>query len=341
MTSKILALTDALGNLIDLRLHPGQAHDLRGTADLVVGLACGKLLADRAFDANWLREALTNAQIKAVIPPKSNRRFPAEFDRDTYKWRHLIENFFGKLKEFRGIATRYCKTDDSFTAFISLVATVIRTRGTSTGPKSAQSSASENIRAERTTFAKIQAGRCLACAPQPSNITNNSCIPGKSRTVSEWQVAEAVGFEPTVGFPLRSVSNRVLSASQPRFRYPSFSDAARRGQEGKGENWDKAGNCAPGAFGGCGGSASPARRAWAFGRWLAAGAAGFGFGPVQVLRVDRCAGQWTCAAGRTGLRGGRTCRGLALPRGRVSHGFAKVTSAPKDAGRKACEKWLP
>lgn len=128
MSSKILALTDALGNLIDFRLLPGQAHDLRGTADLIAGLACGKLLADRAFDANWLREVLIEAKIEAVIPPKSNRRFPAEFDRHTYKWRHLIENFFGKLKEFRGIATRYCKTDESFTAFVSLAASVIRTR---------------------------------------------------------------------------------------------------------------------------------------------------------------------------------------------------------------------
>ena len=128
MTSKILALTDAFSNLIDFRLLPGQAHDLRGTADLIAGLACGKLLADRAFDANWLREALTEAKIEAVIPPKSNRRFPAAFDRDTCKWRHLIENFVGKLKEFRAIATRYCKTDESFTALISIAATVIRLR---------------------------------------------------------------------------------------------------------------------------------------------------------------------------------------------------------------------
>ena len=123
-----MALTDALGNLIDFRLLPGQAHDLRGTAALIEGLTCGQLLADRAFDANWLRDLLTSAGITAVIPPKSNRRFPAEFDRDTYKWRHLIENFFGKLKEYRGIAMRCCKTDESFTAFISLAATVIRTR---------------------------------------------------------------------------------------------------------------------------------------------------------------------------------------------------------------------
>ena len=104
-----------------------QAHDLRGTADLIAGLACGKLLADRAFDANWLREVLIEAKIEAVIPPKSNRRFPAEFDRRTYEWRHQIENLFGKLKEFRGIAPRYCKTDESFTAFASRAASQIRT----------------------------------------------------------------------------------------------------------------------------------------------------------------------------------------------------------------------
>ena len=123
-----MALTDALGNLIDFRLLPGQAHDLRGTAVLIEGLTCSQLLADRAFDANWLRDALAEAGIVPVIPPKSNRRLPADFDRHTYKWRHLIENFFGKLKEYRGIAMRCCKTDESFTAFISLAATVIRTR---------------------------------------------------------------------------------------------------------------------------------------------------------------------------------------------------------------------
>ena len=83
MTCKILALTDALGNLIDFRLLPGQAHDLRGTADLIAGLSFGKLLADRAIDANWLRDVLSAAGIEAVIPPKSNRRFPADFDRGT------------------------------------------------------------------------------------------------------------------------------------------------------------------------------------------------------------------------------------------------------------------
>jgi len=126
MTSKIMALTDALGSLIDFRLLPCQAHALRGTAALIDGLSCGQLLADHAFGTNWLREALSAAKIEAVIPPKSNRRFPAEFDKETYKRRHLIDLrrrndplgsllllIFQKIKEYRGIATRFCKTDTS------------------------------------------------------------------------------------------------------------------------------------------------------------------------------------------------------------------------------------
>jgi transposase len=60
-----MALADALGNPTDFRLPPGQAHDLRGTAALIEGLNCGQFLADRAFDANWLRDALTEARVEA------------------------------------------------------------------------------------------------------------------------------------------------------------------------------------------------------------------------------------------------------------------------------------
>ena len=128
MTTKIVALTDALGNLVDFRLLPGQAHDLRGVPELIDTLAADHLSAARDFDADWLRTALSERSITPVIPPKSNRRFPAEFDKETYKWRHLIENHFGKLKENRGIAMRSCKTDQSFKAFISLAASIIQLR---------------------------------------------------------------------------------------------------------------------------------------------------------------------------------------------------------------------
>ena len=76
MTTRILALTDALGNLVDFRLMPGQAHDLRETRELLEDVCCGMLLADKAFDAEWLRELLEKRKIEAVIPPRSNRRSP-------------------------------------------------------------------------------------------------------------------------------------------------------------------------------------------------------------------------------------------------------------------------
>ena len=128
ITTKILVLTDALGNLVDFCLMPGQAHDLRETDRLIRDLSAGQLLADRAFDADWRRNALLDRDIIPVIPPKSNRKFPAEFDKETYKWRHLIENYFGRLKENKGIAMRSCKADQSFKAFISIAATVIHIR---------------------------------------------------------------------------------------------------------------------------------------------------------------------------------------------------------------------
>jgi transposase len=77
---------------------PGQAHDLRETDTLIRDLSAGHLLADRAFDADWLRNDLLARNITPVIPPKSNRKFPADFDKETYKWRHLIENYFGKQR---------------------------------------------------------------------------------------------------------------------------------------------------------------------------------------------------------------------------------------------------
>lgn len=93
----ILALTDALGNLIDFRLMPVQAHDLRETALLIRNIECGAFLGDRAFDADWLRQMLENMGIMLIIPPKSNRKFPTDLDKHTYKARHLVENYFQKI----------------------------------------------------------------------------------------------------------------------------------------------------------------------------------------------------------------------------------------------------
>jgi len=84
------------------------------------------LIADKAFDADKrVIEPLTAAGKTVVIPPKSNRRPPRTYDRELYKARHLIENFFARLKQFRAIATRYDKTARNFLAAVYLVASAV------------------------------------------------------------------------------------------------------------------------------------------------------------------------------------------------------------------------
>ena len=80
-----------------------EARDLRGTVALIEGLSGGKRLLGRAFDANRLRDVLSEAKAEAVIPPKSNRCYPGELECETCKWRHLIENFFQWIKQYIGI----------------------------------------------------------------------------------------------------------------------------------------------------------------------------------------------------------------------------------------------
>ena len=99
-----------------------------GVASLIQELRFGALLGDKAFDADWLRAELDQRGASAVIPPRSNRKQRIDYDKEMYKWRHLIENYFAKIKEFRGIATRYDKTDVSYGANLNLVAAIIAAR---------------------------------------------------------------------------------------------------------------------------------------------------------------------------------------------------------------------
>jgi transposase len=128
MTTKILALTDALGNLVRFRLMPGHRYDSIGVPPLIEGLTFKGLIADKAFDNNALVAELNTRGAKIVISQIPQRKEPLDIDREIYKWRHRIENFFGKLKEFKRIAMRACKTDQSFAAMIYLAAATINSR---------------------------------------------------------------------------------------------------------------------------------------------------------------------------------------------------------------------
>lgn len=128
MTTKILALTDALGNLVRFVLLPGHRFDTVGVPPLIDSISFDALIADKAFDSDTLIADLNERGAKIVISQHPRRTKPLPLDLEMYKWRHLIENFFCKLKEFKRIAMRADKTDESFKAIIHLAAAIINSK---------------------------------------------------------------------------------------------------------------------------------------------------------------------------------------------------------------------
>ncbi len=126
MSTKIHTTVDALGNPTGFHLTPGQAHDLDGVDVLLKDCQAEAVIADKAYDAQArVIEPLLEGGKKVVIPPRGTRKEQRDYDRHLYKARHLIENFFARLKQYRGIATRYDKTARNFLGAIHLVAAIV------------------------------------------------------------------------------------------------------------------------------------------------------------------------------------------------------------------------
>ena len=126
MSTKIHVVCDALGNPTQFYLTPGNAHDLQGADVLLPNVVAEVFLADKAYDAQErVVEQLKAKDCQVVIPSKSNRIEQRDDDRHLYQARHLIENFFAKLKQYRASATRYDKTAVNFLGSIYLAASVI------------------------------------------------------------------------------------------------------------------------------------------------------------------------------------------------------------------------
>jgi transposase len=121
LTTRIHALVDANGLPVALKLTEGQAHDGRSAADMLGRLGENQiLLADRAYDSNALREAMTNQGAWANIKPMPHRLDPAAFSPLLYRYRNLVERFFNKLKHDRAIATRYDRHAANYLAAVKL-----------------------------------------------------------------------------------------------------------------------------------------------------------------------------------------------------------------------------
>ena len=121
LTTKIHAVVDAEGRPISLRLSPGQAHDTVAVDDLADLLGPNAtLLADKAYDSDAVRALARTAGAWANIPPRRNRKGSFVFSKWVYRQRNLVERFFNKLKQFRGIATRYDKLPENYLAAVKL-----------------------------------------------------------------------------------------------------------------------------------------------------------------------------------------------------------------------------
>jgi transposase len=121
LTSKIHAVVDTNGLPVRLGLTAGEAHDNRLALSLLSRLRSGSmLLADRGYDADWIRTFATERGSWANVPPRCNRREPICFSPHLYRARNLVERFFNKIKQCRRVATRYDKLAANYLAFIQL-----------------------------------------------------------------------------------------------------------------------------------------------------------------------------------------------------------------------------
>ena len=116
---------DTLGRPVRFLIAPGQSHDILAVPALLEGQSPAAVLADRAYDANSLRQHLDQIGAIAVIPSTRSRKAPIPHDPVVYKLRNRIERCFNKLKHFRRFATRYDRTTQHFLAFIHLAAIML------------------------------------------------------------------------------------------------------------------------------------------------------------------------------------------------------------------------
>ena len=113
---------DGRGRPLRVILTPGQRGDVTQAPALLAGLRPRRVLADKAYDANTLRQLIASLNAEAVIPCNPTRKVKIPYDFEAYKTRNLIERCFNKLKHFRRIATRYDRRAANFLSFVLIAA---------------------------------------------------------------------------------------------------------------------------------------------------------------------------------------------------------------------------
>ena len=114
-----------LGCPVRFTLTAGQKGDAPQAAALIEGLPADVVMADTAYDADALRQAIADKGALAVIPNNPSRALKHHLDKQLYAQRHLVECCFSKLKQFRRVATRFEKTAQNYRAVVTLAAIVL------------------------------------------------------------------------------------------------------------------------------------------------------------------------------------------------------------------------
>ena len=125
LSTKIHMVTDAQGKPMRFVLTGGQEADVSHAIPLLTGIEAGAVIADKGYESDGVLTFIQGQEAEAVIPPKSNRRDPWEYNRELYRERNLIERAFNKLKQWRRIATRYDRKSLYFLSALHLVAAIV------------------------------------------------------------------------------------------------------------------------------------------------------------------------------------------------------------------------
>ena len=106
-------------------LTPGNVSDVKAAPALLERAGRMRyLLGDKGYDADRLRRSLRDVGAVPVIPGRRNRKRTIRYDKDRYRGRHLIENAFCRLKDFRRVATRYDKLAANFLSGVALATAI-------------------------------------------------------------------------------------------------------------------------------------------------------------------------------------------------------------------------
>ena len=116
---------DGLGNPLRFILTGGHVHDVTQAEVLIAGYESEYVIADKGYDAQRFRQSILERGMTPVIPPRSNRKEPHEYDAHLYRERQLVECFINKIKHFRRIFSRFDKLDARYLAFLQFAGALI------------------------------------------------------------------------------------------------------------------------------------------------------------------------------------------------------------------------